>query len=213
MTTLEMKKILLNYLDEQENGFWSNEELLGALNEGEQLMVSMLHARIEGGEQQLGQYLEKLLVSEEFVLAQGVRNVVLPATLAKLERVRYTPAVAFYPYVHCYRRTPGTVTGFGSENHYFRSNLDALSFYYTIAGNTLILDEEIAPLTQGGRLILHYYKKLTPFTFGGETTLSTFFHTPMIYFALSVLLQKEERSTEAEQYFNRSMIVFNAIIQ
>lgn len=195
MTTTEMVTRVRSLLDEREAGFWSDAEVLNALNDAQDEVINYcLYVFLERG---VGGELPHLLTPLEKEYSEsGVTgsDIVLPNDFMYLLSVKCAPTSGALS-KHCMIRSASMERYAREHNHFLRA--DGVNLYAYLRRGYLIFETALL----NGSFTINYLKKAERISDIQNPELPENASGAIIAYATALLLEKDKQNEEASILF------------
>ncbi|MBN8545863.1 MAG: hypothetical protein J0L60_06990 [Ignavibacteria bacterium] len=195
MTTAEMITRVRSLLDEREAGFWSDAEVMDALNDGQDEVVNYcLFVFAEGGVEGELPLLLTPLETEQTIEPVTAADVVLPSDFMYLLSVKCAPTTgaSLKP---CMIRSTSMARYSREHNRFLKP--DGANLYAFLRGGKLVF--EVPPVN--GSVVINYIRKGSRISEEQNCELPDNASGAIISYAAALLLEKDKQSEEAGRFF------------
>lgn len=195
MTTAEMVTRVRSLLDEREAGFWSDAEVLDALNDGQDEVVNYcLFVFAEGGVEGELPLLLTPLETEQTIEPVTAADIALPSGFMYLLSVKCAPTSGAL-LKSCMIRSTSMARYAREHNRFLKP--DGANLYAFLRGGKLVFE---LPLVNG-RVVINYLRKANRISEVQNSELPDNASGAIISYATALLLEKDKQNEEAAGFF------------
>lgn len=213
MTSLELKTALLELLDEESGGFYSDSLIYSALTAGQRDLINKSLAQLialrSAGLSREIESLKPLIDYLSGTIPAGSNSFTLPGDYMMYRAVRYVPSDSASDPVPAIERPPSVFNDVLKFNSLTQSTI--LQPFFKVTATKIVFEYSVPP-GQLGAYELDYYKIPSPVTEAINPILNAYTHEAIKQFAYAYLLRADRRIEESIKAHNKYLEMLKEVL-